>query len=109
MFCNKKCDKCNHLMELVVEKNGQHDTVRRCVFHVMLDSLLRIEAGQVRLQAATESARNQKNKDDLNIKDTIAKGFLALTHSVNENPKAVEHIQDMATVIDYKPEEDTDE
>lgn len=89
MFCNGECfkgkKKCGLLYEVIMNniKTGQPETVQKCAFHHLLDSLLRQETGQVRLQAAVESERNEKARGDQKIVATISHGFDGLMQVAN--------------------------
>lgn len=81
MFCDGKCitkkKKCGLYYEVLLTnvKTNQLETVKKCVFHLLLDSSLRQETGQIRIQAATESSRNKKVLGDEKITSAITKGF----------------------------------
>ena len=87
MFCNKSCDKCNHLKELIVEIDNKPQTIKKCVFEAILDSLLRQEQGDIRIQASIESCRNEQVKQSQEMNNIIANGFLSLVSSVDESKK----------------------
>jgi len=91
MFCDGQCErkgkKCGLLTQLTMQNGSEVKTFDVCILKAILESLLRIENGNIRLQAAIESARNQKNIDDLEIKETIASGFLGMIYAINEDPK----------------------
>ena len=91
MFCKgkDKCDKCAHLKEMIVEVNGKPQTIEKCVFEAVLDSLLRQEQSGIRIQAAIEHSRNQQNTDELETQKAVAHGFIGLIHTFQQNPEAV--------------------
>lgn len=93
MFCSGECKKknrrCGLFKELIVEKNGVPETIEKCVFEAMLDSLWRQERAGIRIQAAIEHSRNQKADDDLEIKKAVAHGFVGLIHTFQQNPEAI--------------------
>ena len=91
MFCKgkDKCDKCAHLKEMIVEVNGKPQTIEKCVFEAMLDSMLRQEQAGIRIQAAIEHSRNQQNTDELETQKAVAHGFIGLIHTFQQNPEAV--------------------
>jgi len=89
MFCNGECikgkKKCGLLFEVIMQntKTSQPETIQKCVFHHLLDSSIRQETGQIRLQAATESKRNEKAKGDKQIVSAISNGFNNLVQIAN--------------------------
>lgn len=94
MFCNGECEKkgkkCGLLYDIIMEHagpTGQNsvETITKCAFHHILDSLIRQEQGQVRIQSSVDSARNQKANDDKRSSHIMGTGFMALTHAVNNN------------------------
>jgi len=97
MFCDKQCTKkgkkCGLLVEVTMQNGSEIKNIELCVFTAILESLYRIENGNIRLQAAIESARNQKNIDDLEIKETIANGFLGMIYSIQEDPRTEKAIK----------------
>ena len=88
-ICRKKSKKCGHLKELIVQVDSKPQTIEKCVFEAMMDSLLRQEQSNIRIQAAIEHSRNQKNTDDLEIKKMVGHGFIGLIHTFQQNPEAV--------------------
>ena len=54
MLCDGKCKtknkKCGLLKELIIEVNGKPDTIEKCAFEAMLDSMLRQEQANIRIQ-----------------------------------------------------------
>ena len=91
MFCKgkDKCEKCAHSKELIMKVDSKPQTIKQCVFEAMLDSLLRQEQANTRIQAAIEHGRNQKNKDELETQKLVAHGFVGLIHTFQQNPEAV--------------------
>ncbi len=98
MFCDgKKCKKgkkqCGLLGTVTMQKGGESIIIEECVFKSIRNSLFRQEQGNIRIQAAVESQRNEEVKSSQNINDTIAKGLVAVVKSVRgrsleiENPK----------------------
>ena len=91
MFCDGKCTKgkkkCGLLYEVLMEHIGPTgrksvETVEKCVFHHIFDSMSRQESGQIRIQKSVEESRNEKADGDEKISQTIAKGFLGVMQSV---------------------------
>ena len=93
MFCNGRCKiknkKCGLLKELIIEVNGKPQVIEKCVFEATLDSMLRQEQSNIRIQAAIEHSRNQQNSDELEARSAIAHGFIGLIHTFQQNPEAV--------------------
>ena len=89
--CKKKNKKCGHLKELIVQVDSKPQTVEKCVFEAMLDSLLRQEQADIRIQAAIEHSRNQQNNDELEARKAIAHGFVGLIHTFQNNPEGVKN------------------
>ena len=91
MFCKgkEKCEKCGHLKELIVQVDSKPQTIKKCIFEAMLDSLLRQEQAGIRIQAAIEHSRNQQNTDELETQKAVAHGFIGLIHTFQNNPEAV--------------------
>ena len=91
MFCDGKCSKgkkkCGLLYEIIMEHIGPTgeksvETIEKCVFHHIFDSMARQETGQVRIQKSIEESRNEKADGDEKISQVIAKGFLGVMQSV---------------------------
>ena len=91
MFCKgkDKCNKCAHLKELIVMVASKPQTIKKCVFEAMLDSMIRNEQADIRIQAAIEHSRNQQNTDELETQKAVAHGFIGLIHTFQQNPEAV--------------------
>ncbi len=91
MFCDGKCEhkgkKCGLLTQLTMQNGSEIKTADMCVFKAILESQLRIENGNIRLQAAVESSRNEKSKNDNEIIKAISSGFLGMIYTINEDPK----------------------
>jgi len=91
MFCKgkDKCNKCAHLKELIVTVNLKPQTIKKCIFEAILDSMFRQEQANIRIQAAIEHSRNQQNSDELEARAAIAHGFIGLIHTFQQNPEAI--------------------
>ena len=91
MFCKgkDKCNKCAHLKELIVTVNSKPQTIKKCIFEAILDSMFRQEQADIRIQAAIESGRNQQNTDELETQKAVAHGFIGLIHTFQQNPEAI--------------------
>lgn len=93
MLCDGKCrsknKKCGLLKELIVSVNGKPQTIEKCVFEAILDSMLRQEQASVRIQAAIEHSRNEHSNEDLETRKAVAHGFIGLIHTFQNNPEGV--------------------
>ena len=101
MFCDGKCKieketeegtivkRCGLFRELIMsnELTGEKKPIEMCVFDAMVNSLHRQEQGQVRMQAAVESSRNETVDSSLNTQKIIAEGFLGLIHEAENHRK----------------------
>ena len=98
MFCDGVCKKgkktCGLLVEIVM-KNDLTGEVRahdKCAVKGMYESMIRQEQGQIRIQAAVESGRNENVKCLRSQDQTLAAGFLGLLKYAQErDEEAVEH------------------
>jgi hypothetical protein len=94
MFCNGVCHKgsrkCGLLLEITMQNDmtGEVQNEKVCAFTAMLHSMHRLEQGQVRLQAATESSRNEACNYSKKVADTVATGFLGMIHTLNDSEKS---------------------
>ena len=89
-ICKKKNKKCGLLYEVIMEHNSPDgskkiETVEKCVFHHILDSMNRQETGQIRIQQAVEDSRNEKANSDHKISSVVATGFMGMLHAFNED------------------------
>jgi len=93
MFCSGQCRKgkkrCGQLMDLIMETtlNGRIETIEKCCFHGILESLHRAEQADIRIQAAIESSRNENVNYSNKTAQTIATGFLGLIHTMDDSDK----------------------
>ena len=85
MFCDGKCKpkdnkRCGLLATITMknEMSGDLKQEDHCVLWAIMASLHRQEQGQVRLQAAVESDRNEMAKGFMDVSDTLAKGAIGL-------------------------------
>lgn len=96
MFCDGQCTKgkkvCGMLMDTIMEnkKSGKVETHKKCCLHFMVESLHRLEQGDIRLQAAIESNRNESVKMGNKVTEVIAKGFTGLIDTAKEGQKLLE-------------------
>ena len=86
MFCDGVCEKkgkrCGLLYDVIMEHDGKIETITKCAFHHMLDSEIRQEQGQIRIQASVEESRNQKAEDDNKISHIVGLGMTGMMHAV---------------------------
>jgi len=96
MFCDGQCTKgkktCGMMMELVMEnkKSGKVEVQKKCCLHAMVESLHRLEQGDIRLQAAVESSRNESVKMGNKVTQVIAQGFGGLVDAAKNGPRLLE-------------------
>ena len=98
--CTKKNKKCGLLLTVTMSNSltGQHKTEDKCAFLCMAESLWNQEHGQVRIQAAVESDRNEQAKWGREQNHTLAQGFLGLIHTVNANAEAERKVKFLRNV-----------
>ena len=90
MFCKKgKCDKCGLMAEYTIKKDSNIETIKKCVFHAMFESMIRSEQADIRIQAAIEHSRNQQHTDGLEINKILSHTGIGLIHTFQQNPEAV--------------------
>ena len=93
MFCDGICEnkkkKCGLLYSVFMENTmtGQVEEVKKCAFLHMADSFQRLERGNINIQAAVESSRNEVANADNKMSSIIATGFIGMLHAFNENPE----------------------
>jgi hypothetical protein len=84
MFCNGICKKGNKRCGLSLDvfmKNdmtGSEKVIEKCAIIGIFESLVRQEQGQIRIQAAVESGRNENVRCLREQDKTLATGFLGL-------------------------------
>jgi hypothetical protein len=92
MICDGKCKieketeegvvtkKCGLFRTVIFQNNldGKTQEFEMCVFDAIMNSLHRQEQGQIRVQAAVESSRNENADGMAKAHDIIARGFLGL-------------------------------
>lgn len=95
MFCDGKCDikvetaegtlnkRCGLFRNLIHsnELTGETKEFGMCVFDGILQSMLRTEQGQVRVQAAIESARNEQASGLRSMRGVLVQGFMGVMES----------------------------
>jgi len=103
MLCDGKCKtknkRCGLLQEMAhYTPNGgkiagsEYD---RCMFGAILDKLCDLGKDNIRVQAAIESSRNQKNKDDLESVKTLSQGFLGIIHTLQQGSESQNKLRKM--------------
>ena len=101
MFCDKKkCNKCGLHTQLTMENRmtGKVENYNMCTFTAILESLLRSEQGDIRIQKAIEESRNEKANSDHKTAHTVAVGMLGLIHAVSDNEKAGQAIRNLGKI-----------
>ena len=93
MFCDGQCKKDNKICGLfygiILQNNitGSIENIEKCAFHHIADSFMRLEQGNIKLQAAVESSRNEQANSDHKMSSIVATGFIGMLHAFNENPE----------------------
>jgi hypothetical protein len=102
MFCNGKCKKGNNRCGLLLDvfmKNdmtGSEKILEKCAIIGVFESMVRQEQGQIRIQSAVESSRNEGAKWMRNQNETLATGFLGLIYATQEDEEAQKKIKVLA-------------
>jgi hypothetical protein len=98
MFCNGKCKKgnkrCGLLLDVIMKNDmtGANKVIEQCAIIGVFESMVRQEQGQIRIQAAVESGRNENVKCLQSQDKTLATGFLGLLKYAQErDDEAMEH------------------
>ena len=92
MFCDGVCEKgkkkCGLFYSIFMENtiSKKVEEVKKCVFLHMADSFMRLEHGDIRIQAAIESSRNERANADKKMSSVVATGFIGMLHAFDENP-----------------------
>lgn len=102
MFCNGVCKKgnkrCGLLLDIYMRNDltGGEKVVEKCAIIGIFDSLVRQEQGQIRIQAAVESGRNENVKCLREQDKTLATGFLGLLkYAEQRDEEAIEYHRQM--------------
>src|SRR5210317_1480908 len=97
MFCDGNCKtkrkRCGMLLDVFLknEVTGEQKVVEKCAILGIFESMTRQEQGQIRIQAAVESSRNENVKYLRKQDETLATGFLGLLHMAHDaHEEAVE-------------------
>jgi hypothetical protein len=106
MFCDGNCKrgkkKCGLMLDVFMTNDvtGDKKVVEKCAIIGIFESMTRQEQGQIRIQAAVESGRNENVKCLRRQDETLATGFLGLLRLAQEReqeePEQVEmlHVGD---------------
>lgn len=90
MFCDGNCKKgrkrCGLLLDIFMKNDvsGTEKVVEKCAIVGLFESQVRQEQGQIRIQAAVESGRNENVKCLRRQDETLATGFLGLLRLAQE-------------------------
>jgi hypothetical protein len=106
MFCDGKCKKgkktCGMLLSVSMknELTQQSKIIEQCAVIGIFESMVRQEQGQVRIQAAVESGRNESAKWMRNQNETLATGFLGILYATQDDEEAARKIKYLANTRD---------
>ncbi len=91
-ICKKRNKKCGLLVDVVMSNELTQNTkvMEKCALIGLYESMIRQEQGQIRIQAAVESGRNEQSKGMKSQTETLASGFLGLIHMVKEQNEEAE-------------------
>jgi hypothetical protein len=90
MFCDGNCKKgkkkCGMMLDVFMTNDvtGEKKVVEKCAVIGIFESMTRQEQGQIRIQAAVESGRNENVKHLRKQDETLATGFLGLLRLAQE-------------------------
>jgi hypothetical protein len=91
MFCDGECEKdgkkCGQYITLTMHdsQTTKTENVDLCRFQAMLDSQLRMEKGNIRIQAAVESQRNEEVKSGQKVATAVDTGFRRVAQATRES------------------------
>lgn len=98
MFCDGKCEKgkkrCGLMLDVFMKNDvtGAQKVIEKCAIIGIFESLTRQEQGQIRIQSAVESGRNENVKYLRQQDETLATGFLGLLkYAEQRNEEASDH------------------
>jgi len=98
MFCDGKCKKgnkrCGLMLDVFMRNDvtGGEKVIEKCAIIGIFESLVRQEQGQIRIQSAVESGRNENVKCLREQDKTLAAGFLGLLkYAQKRDEEALEH------------------
>ena len=103
MFCDGECEKknkhCGLFAELTMKNDltGDIKQIKRCVLYAIFDSLSRQEQGQILIERAVQSSRNEAAEQMHMARDTIAKGFLGLIKEAEIRTAYLKEVQEDET------------
>ncbi len=84
MICDsKKCKECGQWIILIIEneKSGEIKNIELCRFQAILDALLNIDRGSIRIQSAVESQRNEEVRTGDKLAASLNIGFRELARA----------------------------
>lgn len=92
-FCKGKCEKCGLAYEILMLNNltNKTETVKKCAFHHMADSYIRLEERLIGIQAAIEDSRNEKADADNKLSSILGIGLTGMMHAFNEDKTKFEN------------------
>jgi len=102
MFCDGKCEKgrkrCGMLLDVFMKNDvtGAEKVIQKCAVIGIFESMTRQEQGQIRIQAAVESSRNESVRWMRNQNETLATGFLGLIYATQDDEEAQRKIKYLA-------------
>ena len=114
MFCNGKCKKgnkrCGMLLDVSMknEMTQQSKIIEQCAVIGIFESMVRQEQGQIRIQAAVESGRNESAKWMRNQNETLATGFLGILYATQDDEEAARKMKYLANTRDKMIAEDNE-
>ena len=100
MFCDGKCEngkkRCGLYANMTMKNDltGELKQYDRCILYSVMDSLARQEQGQIRVERAVESSRNESVEQMHMARDTIARGFLGLINEAESRNKFLKETQE---------------
>lgn len=113
MFCDGRCEKgrkrCGMLLDVFMKNDvtGAEKVIQKCALIGMFESMTRQEQGQIRIQSAVESGRNESSRWMRNQNETLATGFLGLIYATQDDEEAQRKIKYLANTRAKMLAEDT--
>lgn len=113
MFCDGRCEKgrkrCGMLLDVFMKNDvtGAEKVIQKCALIGMFESMTRQEQGQIRIQSAVESGRNESSRWMRNQNETLATGFLGLIYATQDDEEAQKKIKYLANTRAKMLAEDT--
>lgn len=78
------------------------ETVKKCAFHHMADSYIRIEERLIGIQAAIENSRNEKANADNKLSSIVGIGLTGMMHAFNKDKTKFENSMKLLTRKEVK-------